>query len=275
MGKEKTSRSVADKIRTRIWADIPGDNGDITVCRGYDFYSDLLGRYSWTDLVFLHLRGELPSTKESLILNLVMSGVINPGPRDWSTHAAMTASVAGTTVGNSLLSGLAVLQGRYHGALCVEKSAEMLREGVSILQAEKIGIPDLIAKLKGSYQDLPGYGLYQADRDQRASRLAELVREEDRGGEHLTLAFEIEKEVSANKGIWLTIAGVVAAALSDLGFSSKEAHGIFLLSAAPGILAHLIEQMGGGWHTFPFFDHPEYTGPATRRPRKDQMVYGD
>ncbi len=279
MKKEKTSRPVANKIKTEIWADIHHQSeekldNEITLCRGYDFYNDLLGRYSWLELFFLQLRGDMPSKKESSILNIVMSSIINPGPRDWATQAAMTAAVAKTTVGNSLISGLSVLQGRYHGALCVENAINMFQDADSIA-AKNESLPKAISILQEKYPDLPGYGLYYSERDKRAIRLIELVKEEVGQGKYLTLALEIEKKVSREKGIWLTIAGAVAAVLTDLRFTPREGHGIFLISAAPGILAHLLEQMKGDWNLYPFYEPPEYDGSRDMRLKNNQKIYGE
>ena len=77
MKKEKASRPIPSKIKTKVWAEIPNpenhnDDNEITLCHGYDFYNDLLGRISWPDLLFLLMRGELPSKKESNILSLLI-----------------------------------------------------------------------------------------------------------------------------------------------------------------------------------------------------------
>lgn len=277
MKNEDTSRPVAEKIRTEIWTDIPGKgenkfDREISLCRGYDFFNGLLGRYSWNDLLFLQIRGELPTKKESSILNIVMSSIINPGPRDWSTQTAMTAAVTRTTVGNCLTAGLATLQGRYNGGLCVEESIAMLREGVNI--REKNSILEIVRILEEKYPDLPGYGMYYSNRDKRPARLIQLIEEEKGKGKHLTLALEMEKEISEKKGIWLTIAGAVAAILADLDFSPQEGHGIFLISAAPGLLAHLLEQLQGFWNTYPFYRAPIYEGPESREIEDNQKVYG-
>ena len=110
------SRHVPKRIETKIWADVPDENGKkTTLCHGYDYYNDILGRYSVSDILFLLIKGELPNSKQSSIMNILMTGNINPGPKDWSTVAAMTAAVSQTTVGNSHLAGVSALQSRYNG----------------------------------------------------------------------------------------------------------------------------------------------------------------
>lgn len=253
------NRTVAEKITTKIWCDIPYDEADKfstkqSLCRGYDFFNDLLGKLSWHELIFLLMRGDIPKASEAALLNLVMSSLINPGPRDWATQAAMTSAVTGTTVGNSLLTGLAVLQGRYHGALCVEQSIEMFHSGVAELQLSTTA--KTIRHTIKLYPDTPGYGLHYAKPDMRAASLiAETLKRRD-PGPHLSFALMLEKQLEKKKGICLTLAGAASAILADLGFTPREGHGIFLISATPGILAHLLEQMSGSWTTYPFHEAP-------------------
>jgi citrate synthase len=273
--QEDTSRQVPSKISTSIWADVPNKKGkESTLCHGFDFYNDLLGRYSWNDLFFLLLKGELPSKNEAVILNIVMSSIINPGPKDWATVAAMTASVSQTTVGNSLIAGISALQGRYNGGLCVEQSMEMLGKGLDIYKKDK-NIPALVDRLESKYPDLPGYGLNYADRDQRAIRLVELVKMENIKWENLDLALQIEEEVAKRKKIWLTTPGAVSAILCDLKFSSQDGHGLYIVSSLPGVLAHIIEQMKkGSWNSFPFYDTPKYTPEKINDLDDEHKAYG-
>lgn len=276
MGSEdNTSRHVPSKISTGIWAEAPDAEGNLaTLCHGYDFYNDLLGRYSWNDLFFLLLKGELPSKQESSVMNIIMTSIINPGPKDWATVAAMTASVSQTTVGNSLLTGISALQGRYNGGLCVEKSMEMFRDAQQrVVEGENIS--ELLAPLEKSYPDLPGYGHDRSERDKKAIRVVKLIKGMDANGEFLDIALEMEHEIAGRKKIWLTMPGVAAAVFLDLGFEPTAGHGLFVVSSLPGVLAHIVEQMKkGGWNTFPFYDTPKYDVDKIKDVDADQRAYG-
>lgn len=273
--KENTSRHIPSKISTGIWAEAPDAQGNLaTLCHGYDFYKDLLGRYSWNDLFFLLLKGELPSDKESSLLNLIMASLINPGPKDWAIVAAMTASVSQTTVGNSLLTGISALQGRYNGGLCIEKSMEMFRDA-QLRVAEGESLSEFLPPLEKQYPDLPGYGHDRSERDKKAIRGVELIKGMNGNGAFLDLAVEMEKEFAARKNIWLTMPGVAAAVFLDLGFEPIAGHGLFIIASLPGVLAHVVEQMRkNGWNTFPFYDTPKYDAEKIKAMDADQRVYG-
>ncbi|MBU0995448.1 MAG: hypothetical protein KJ737_23370 [Proteobacteria bacterium] len=272
----ETSRRVPQKIETKIWANVADEKGHkTTLCHGYDFYNDILGRYSVSDIFFLLLKGELPDPKESSVMNILMTSIINPGPKDWSTLTAMTAAVSHTTVGNSLIAGISALQSRYNGGLCVEKSMEMFIDAAKYTE-KKTKTPDLFQILKPQYPDLPGYGLDRHERDRKVLRLIELIKEENPEGAYLNLAIELENEISKIKKIWLTMPGVIAAILLDLGFKPLDGHGIFIVSSLPGVLSHILAQMKkGGWNTFPFYDTPEYNPENINELTENQKVYGE
>lgn len=277
MSKNNTSKKIATKINTKIWSEIPKNKSnpfaaETFLCHGYNFYEDLLGKFTWLELFYLLLKGELPDRKTSDILNILMSSIIDLGPRHWATHAAMTAAVTHTTVGNSLMSGLAVLQGRLDGALCVEKSMIMTKE-INLCATKEKDFHNIYLQIANKYSDLPGYGLYFCEKDKRVEKLLEILKSHKFIGKSLKNNLKFEKIVLDKKGIGLTLLGVFSISLTDLGFNPKEGHGIYLLSAAPGLLAHLLEQMEGDWNTFPFFEPPEYQGATDIHPEENQNSY--
>lgn len=272
--KESTSREVPSKISTGIWADVPDDSGKkTTVCHGYDFYGDLLGRYSFTELLFLLLRGELPEKKEAALLERIMTGMINPGPKAWETAAAMTASVSRTTVGNMMMAGLAALQGRYNGALCVEKAMALLQAGLqSHCRGKSMG--DVATQLESTFPDLPGFGLDRERQDARAAAILTSIKKDRLNGIHVDFAESLEAEINRLKKTWLTVQGLSAAVFLDLGFDAADGHGIYILASMPGVLAHGLEQMKkGNWNTFPFYETPDYTPESIKDLDKDHHAY--
>ena len=270
----QTSKFVPQKIRTNVWADVPDETGKkTTLCHGYDFYNDILGRYSFSEILFLLIKGELPSKKESIIINILMTSIINPGPKDWATLAAMTASVSNTTVGNSLIAGVSALQSRYNGGLCVEKSMEMFKDA-NACYSENNDINQTVDQIESKYPDMPGYGLDRSDVDKKAKRFIHLLKEEKAVGSTLDLAIQIEKIIS-NKNIWLTMPGVISATLLDLKFEPLDGHGLFIISSLPGILSHILGQMKKGkWNDFPFYDSPEYNPLKIHELSEAHKVYG-
>ncbi len=267
--QERTSRPLPDKIHTAVGAEVQDEErGSIHLCHGYDLYNDLLGRYSWLELTILHLRGELPSREEADVFDLIFRIVINPGPKNWATQAAMTAAVTHTPVGNSLLAGLAVLEGRYHGALAVEKAMEMFAELVVVIHGDCDR--DILTGIVSRYGDLPGFDRPERVNGKRVNSLVDKLSALSSHNDHIQAALEFGRQ----QNVKLTLLGLFAAALCDLGFAPRQGHGLFLIAAAPGILAHLLEQMEGSWSSYPFGSPPEYVGPQDKTLSDEQRCYG-
>jgi citrate synthase len=64
----------------------------------------------------------------------------------------------------------------------------------------------------------------------------------------------------------LSMAGVAAAALADLGFTAQEGEMLFLLLRLPGAAAHALEQQGFGHKRFPFYRMELEEGPQVKVP---------
>ncbi len=256
-------------ISTAVGAEVDdSERGSIHLCHGYDLYNDLLGRYSWMELTILHLKGELPEKKELHALDLLFSCVINPGPKNHATQAAMTAAVTHTPVGNSLLTGLAVLEGRYHGALAVEQAMHLLSE-----LAEKEGSLDQqsLEETLAKHPDLPGFSELNSTQKIRMELMLQQV--ERCIGKPVNKHIQTARRLASLQQAQLSPEGLFAAGLADLGYTPRQGHGLFMVAAAPGILAHLLEQMEGSWRSYPFGSPLDYRGPKDRELTPEQCCY--
>jgi citrate synthase len=63
-------------------------------------------------------------------------------------------------------------------------------------------------------------------------------------------------------GLPLSMTGVAAAALTDLGFAPREGEMLHLLLRLPGAAAHALEQELGGFKRFPFYPVALVDDPA-------------
>jgi citrate synthase len=266
---EETSRPIPTRIHTAVGAEVADPKqGTIHLCHGYDLYNDLLGQYSWLELTILHLKGELPSKEEVRVLDLLFSCVINPGPKHHATQAAMTAAVTHTPVGNSLLAGLTVLEGRYQGALEIEQAMHFLDE---LARREGTVDQQILTKILSKYSDIPGFSRLDRTQEKRVLSMLKQVEEHMSGSEHRHL--QAAPLVASHKEVQLTSIGLFAAGLGDLGYTPRQGHGLYMIAAAPGILAHLLEQMEGDWRSYPFGSPLEYIGPQDRQLTPEQCCY--
>jgi len=284
-------RSKRECIRTSICFEEPtGDNpfvAEKTLCHGYDF-DELVRRFSWAQMLFLLLKGELPSTDEDRIMNLLMAAAINPGPRDAAVRAAMNCGIGKTPIATILSTGLTIRGGMAEGSLHVEMAMRFLLGDLvkveNIIDSNEASLKSLITgydRLVAEERDRdivplpdhpPGFGLYYGKSDPRAKKLVRRLNEEGYAGPYLNLAQEIEKLVEKERDIFLTFAGAFAAVCCDMGFSPEQGNGIFLIAGTGGLLAHGVEQLPRQWNEYPFWANPayyNYDGPEPSRKVED------
>ncbi|WP_192252275.1 citryl-CoA lyase [Mesorhizobium silamurunense] len=245
-GEKKTGRERGEEWwQTGIIEMRPG----VIRLRGYEI-QDLIGRVSFPAMIWLMLRGELPSEDQAALLGIALGAAIDHGPQAPSIAIARMAATCGVGINNAMASAINVL-GDVHGgageqALSLYGDvAAAMDGGASLEEAVAARLDRFFAEDKGY---LPGLGHRFHPIDPRAPRLIELTREfAVRGvvsGRFADIAEAIEAEVATRKGktIPLNIDGATAVIYGELGFPPPLTRGLFVLSRSVGILAHAWEQ---------------------------------
>jgi len=237
-----------------------------TLWHGYDAEKLAVG-YGWTEMLFLLSQGELPSDTQNQQLNTLMTFLANPGPRDAAVRAAMNCGVGKTPLPTILTTGLTVRGGMADGAMHVEAAMRLLRGGFS--EAENSPPEQLIddyRTFQAEHRDdeivpwpevPPGFGLHYGGRDLRAEKLLAITEEQH--DKYLRWARFIEMQLAMeHEPQYLTLPGVTAAILCDLGFSAEHGAGVYMIAGSAGILAHGVEQLPRNWNEYPFWADPSY-----------------
>lgn len=212
--------------------------------RGYS-QEDLIGSVSLPELIYLILKGELPTENQASMLQSVLVSFCDHGITPPSTQAARTMASAGSPVVSCLAGGLLAFGENHAGA--IEISMKMMQEAVSNNKnSEDIGIDlladELVNYFLGQGKKVPGFGHRYHSEDPRASKLIRLSAKYDCFGDHMKLALSMQKLLSARKGIKMNIDGANGAILSDMGFDWKTGSGFFAIGRLPGLLAHILEE---------------------------------
>jgi citrate synthase len=217
--------------------------------RGYEI-QDLIGRVSFPAMIWLMLRGDLPSEDQAALLGIALSAAVDHGPQAPSIAIARMAATCGVGINSAMASAINVL-GDVHGGAGEQALsfygdiAVALDAGVTLNEAVSARLDRFFAEEKGY---VPGLGHRFHPVDPRAPRLLELTREfAERGvvnGHFADIAEAIEAEVARRKGkkIPLNIDGATAVIYGELGFPPPLTRGLFVLSRSVGILAHAWEQ---------------------------------
>lgn len=243
---EKTGRERGEEWwQTDIIEMRPG----VIRLRGYEI-QDLIGRVSFPAVIWLMLRGELPSEDQAELLGIALGAAVDHGPQAPSIAIARMAATCGVDINSAMASAINVL-GDVHGgageqALSFYGDIAMaIDAGMTLNEAVSARLDRFFAEEKGY---VPGLGHRFHPVDPRAPRLLELTREfAARGavnGRFVDIAEAIEADVARRKRkkIPLNIDGATAVIYGELGFPPALTRGLFVLSRSVGILAHAWEQ---------------------------------
>jgi citrate synthase len=244
------SRDAArDWWRTEIIDIAPGE---IRV-RGYPI-EQLIGAVSFPQMIWLMLRGELPSDVQADLLGAALVAGVDHGPQAPSIAIARMAMTCGVGINNAMASAANVL-GDVHGG-AGEQAMEFY---AAIAAAMDAGAPlaDAVRESMDRFQAehgkfIPGFGHRFHPIDPRGPRLLALVDAAAKAGAvsgryaAIGRAVEAELERRTGKHLTMNIDGSAAVVFAELGFAPKLGRGLFILSRSVGILAHAWEQSQQG-----------------------------
>lgn len=213
---------------------ISGIINDEVHLHGYKI-TDLIDKISFTDAIFLELKGELPTEKEKTMLDAILISTIDNGMGPPSTTNARNSASAGNPMQASVAAGILGV-GEFHGG-AIEESARLLQLG---LTAQK-----LVEKVITGAGKIAGFGHKVYTEDPRAKQIFEKAKSLGFYGEYCELAKGVEMELEKLKGkkIPINVDGAIAAVVSDMGFDYRLGKGFFLIGRVVGLVAHVFEEV--------------------------------
>jgi citrate synthase len=263
-------------LHTRIWREeAEPDNPFATRrawCHGYDVYGDMLGRASWMDMLYLLIKGEPPTPAQHRFLDALGVAMANAGPRDPMVHAAMCGGIGGTPAAAALMAALSVGAGQSGGSRDVYLG---MKAWARCHAADPNAWPDILTACQPiAWPDLDDCGWPEIEHpagfeplgvgasgivQTTLSHLASISP-----GNKLKWLEMHRAELEQRAGLPLGMAGVAAAALSDMGFSPAQGEMLHLMLRLPGAAAHALEQASYGFKQFPFPDVDLQDDPLQR-----------
>ena len=253
------SESV-ETISTKIWRETPEPDNPFAAqdcfCAGYNVYGDLLKNASFIDYLFLLFKLQPPNPQQSALLEGLAIALANPGPRDHSVRAAMSAGVGGSTHPSALIAALSVGAGNLGGAREVFHTIEYWQRCNTSLKDWQQLIKNPSVEERADVwlpmEHPPGFDpngvSCPAPVKQTLAHLVEVGKTT-----RLSWLQDNRQHLEEFAGCPLAFSGVAAAALFDLDFSPEQAEMLYLLLRLPGAAAHSLEQEKLGWRKYPFF----------------------
>ncbi len=217
---------------------------------------DLIGSVSFPQMIWLMVRGDLPSDAQARLFEAALVAGVDHGPQAPSIAAARMAATCGVGLNNAMATAVNML-GDVHGG-AGEQCAELYYD-IAVRMDAGASLNDAVKSSLDTWREtygkiVSGFGhRFHKPVDPRAPRLTQLVRdaaaEGTVSGRFADIGEEVQAELGRQRGgrpIAMNIDGATAVIFCELGFPAPLSRGLFCLSRSVGILAHAWEQMNQG-----------------------------
>lgn len=210
---------------------------------------ELMGKRSFGDMVFLMLKGELPTDNEGRMLDIMLVSCIDHGVTPPSALAALTSASTGAPYNAALAAGILSINEHHGGA--IENSMRMLMELKETLDSSKdtgrdfsAAVGSLVQRYRDQKKKLPGFGHRIHKNDPRTSKLLEYAREFGLADSWVRLLEGLADGVGKAFGrdLPVNVDGAIAALLLEMGIVPELANSFFIMSRVPGLVAHIHEE---------------------------------
>ena len=242
------------------------------ITKGYR-QQDLIGNIPFPHVVFLLIKGELPSKSHGKMMDAILTSCIDHGVTSPSPMAARVVASGGVPLPSAVAAGILSIGDAHGGA--IEKGARFMQNGVKRMTDEGCSIEEmakkLVAESREKHQRILGFGHRVHSEDPRTVRLFALADELKIAGNHIHLAKAIEKELdeSLGKKLPINVDGAIAAVISDMNLDWRLGKAFFLLGRVAGLTAQVYEEQTRFKPMRKMFSvNCEYDGPEERDVKK-------
>lgn len=243
------------------------------VVRGHRM-SDLIGRLSFAEAMFLMLQGRLPNPGQARVLDALLVASIEHGIAPPSMVSRCFASY-GTSIQAAVGAGIAAFGDRMGGlgeqlARLMAEQLAPLGDPAAVIEAQlRAAARAIVETARRDGGRVPGYGIPLHGADPRAPRLLAVAREHGTFGAYGRLAELIEAELAAARGdkpVPMNLDGVSAAIALDLGFDWRATRLFLLTARSVSMGAHFLEEQAQDttWRHLRA-DQIDYVGPEPER----------
>jgi citrate synthase len=214
--------------------------------RGYPI-DQLMGRISFGEMVYLVLKGELPSAEVGRLMDAIMVSSVDHGATPPSALAARTVASGGAPLTTAIAGGIMTIN-RHHGG-AIEGCMNVLNEIVAYKKERGLepltAAREKTAEYRAKRIRVPGFGHRVHTDDPRTRRLFALAEEAGIAGEYIEMGSTLRQAMkeTLNRDLPMNVDGGIAAVLCELGFPPELGNGFFAISRTVGLTAQVYEEM--------------------------------
>ena len=230
-------------LKTRIAV---SDETTITI-RGRNLVEDLIGKVSYTEMMFFLITGRMPEPRATRLLDACLVTLMEHGMTPSAIVARLIAFNVPAEAQVAMAAGLMTIGGVFVGT--IEGCAKLLQAGVTEGADPEGYAARVVAEHQAGKIPIPGFGhrLHKPD-DPRALRLLALGEEAGCDGGYIALLRALGRALDAASGKHITInaTGAIAALLLEIGLPLECMRAMAVVSRADGLPGHLVEERRTG-----------------------------
>lgn len=214
--------------------------------RGYRI-DDLMGRVSFGQVVYLVLKGELPTEGQGRVMDAILVSSVDHGATPPSALAARTVASGGAPLTTGIAAGIMTINRHHGGAIedCMRELLAAVSRKRDTGQDAHTTAREIVAEYRAQKKRLPGYGHRVHTDDPRTKRLFAICEEEGVAGEYVEMGQALRQAMleSTGKDLPMNVDGAIAAVLCELGFPPEMGNGLFAISRTVGLTAHVFDEI--------------------------------
>ncbi|MDH4189767.1 MAG: citryl-CoA lyase [Betaproteobacteria bacterium] len=211
--------------------------------REANLVDDLIGKLTFTEMIYFQLMGRRPTAAQTRILDAVLVTLMEHGLTPSVIATRMVYDSCPEAIQAAVAAGLLAVGSTFVGTM--EGCAALIEEIRAAPEGEAARARAIAERHRGAKLPLPGFGhpLHKPD-DPRSPRLLQLAEDAGLAGNHIRALRALAAQVDSVYGRHITInaTGAVAALLGEIEIPPAVMRGIAVVSRSAGLVGHIREE---------------------------------
>lgn len=231
---------------SKIATNIATANATTVTVRGRDLVNDLIGKHSFTEVLYFLTVGRMPTPGQTRVLDACLVTLIEHGFTPAALISRLTAESVPGEIQVPIAAGLLAVGSVHAGTM--EGCAALLHEGAGQTDRDA-WCRRVVSEHRARKAPLPGFGhkLHKPD-DPRTPPLLRVAKETGLDRRYVSLLLELSQIVDETAGRHVTInaTGALAALLLEIEIPPQIVRAIAVVSRCGGLVGHIIEEQRTG-----------------------------
>lgn len=214
---------------------------------GYDLINELVGHYSYMQVVVLNATGKMPSRKLADWLEAIHICLSWPDPRIWCNRVGALGGSAKASPIASVCSGTMAADSKSYGIRPLVEGVSFITGALKEISRRNISVEGYIEEeisRRGGKPFFMGYARPLAKGDERIGAMEGVTKKLGfEIGPHLELAYEIEKVLLLKFDETMNINGYGSAFMADQDISAVEIYRVCSVLVASGVAASYVDNI--------------------------------